>query len=102
MTATCRAIPPPSWLTTRSTRGCTCDRAAGSSADRDRVLRPGAAAGAGDAVLERGDAAGRRERGDRMKITVRGIPAPQGSKRHVGGGRMIEMSKAVGPWREAV
>jgi crossover junction endodeoxyribonuclease RusA len=37
-----------------------------------------------------------------MLITVRGIPAPQGSKRHVGGGRMIEQSKAVGPWREAV
>jgi crossover junction endodeoxyribonuclease RusA len=37
-----------------------------------------------------------------MLITVRGIPAPQGSKRHVGGGRMIEQSKAVGPWREAI
>lgn len=37
-----------------------------------------------------------------MIITVNGIPAPQGSKRHVGGGRMVEMSKAVGPWREAV
>src|SRR5258708_32471204 len=24
------------------------------------------------------------------------------SKRHVGGGRMVEMSRAVGPWREAV
>lgn len=35
-------------------------------------------------------------------IQVRGIPAPQGSKRHVGGGRMVESSKAVGPWREAV
>jgi Holliday junction resolvase RusA-like endonuclease len=35
-------------------------------------------------------------------ITVRGLPAAQGSKRHVGGGRMIESSKAVGPWREAV
>jgi crossover junction endodeoxyribonuclease RusA len=35
-------------------------------------------------------------------IDVRGLPAPQGSKRHVGGGRMVEMSKAVGPWREAV
>jgi crossover junction endodeoxyribonuclease RusA len=35
-------------------------------------------------------------------IIVRGIPAPQGSKRHVGGGRMVEQSKAVGPWREAV
>jgi len=39
-----------------------------------------------------------------MKITfeVFGLPAPQGSKRHVGGGRMIESSKAVKPWREAV
>ncbi len=38
----------------------------------------------------------------RVTITVRGVPAPQGSKRHVGNGRMVEMSKAVGPWREAV
>jgi Holliday junction resolvase RusA-like endonuclease len=37
-----------------------------------------------------------------IEISVRGIPAPQGSKRHVGNGRMIESSKAVGPWREAV
>ena len=37
-----------------------------------------------------------------MIIIVRGTPAPQGSKRHVGGGRMVEQSKAVGPWREAV
>jgi crossover junction endodeoxyribonuclease RusA len=29
-------------------------------------------------------------------------PAPQGSKRHVGNGRMIEASKKVGPWRAAV
>jgi crossover junction endodeoxyribonuclease RusA len=36
------------------------------------------------------------------EIWVAGIPAPQGSKRHVGNGRMIESSKAVGPWREAV
>ena len=35
-------------------------------------------------------------------IEVRGTPAPQGSKRHIGNGRMIEMSKAVGPRREAV
>ena len=33
---------------------------------------------------------------------VPGIAAPQGSKRHVGGGRMVESSKAVGPWRERV
>jgi len=37
-----------------------------------------------------------------VHIRVNGRPAPQGSKRHVGNGRMIEMSKAVGPWREAV
>jgi crossover junction endodeoxyribonuclease RusA len=37
-----------------------------------------------------------------VKIEVRGIPAPQGSKRHVGRGIMVESSKAVGPWREAV
>lgn len=33
---------------------------------------------------------------------VSGSPAPQGSKRHVGHGFMVESSKAVGPWREAV
>lgn len=33
---------------------------------------------------------------------VPGAPAPQGSKRHVGNGRMIESSKTVGPWRERV
>ena len=37
-----------------------------------------------------------------IRIRVNGTPAPQGSKRHVGNGRMVEMSKAVGPWREAV
>ena len=37
-----------------------------------------------------------------MIIRVNGIPAPQGSKRHVGGGRMVESSAAVGPWREAI
>ena len=35
-------------------------------------------------------------------IEVRGLPAAQGSKRHVGRGIMVESSKAVGPWREAV
>lgn len=35
-------------------------------------------------------------------ICVVGRPAAQGSKRHVGGGRMIEQSKHVAPWREAV
>lgn len=37
-----------------------------------------------------------------LEITVYGRPAPQGSKRHVGGGRMIEMSPHVKAWREAV
>ena len=36
------------------------------------------------------------------RIIVYGLPAPQGSKRHVGGGVMIESSKKVKPWREAV
>lgn len=37
-----------------------------------------------------------------MEFFVAGIPQPQGSKRHVGKGRMIEMSKGLGPWREAI
>lgn len=37
-----------------------------------------------------------------LVITVHGTPAPQGSKRHVGGGRMVESSAKVKPWREAV
>lgn len=31
-----------------------------------------------------------------------GIPAPQGSKRYVGMGRMIESCKALKPWREQI
>ena len=31
-----------------------------------------------------------------------GTPAPQGSKRHVGGGRLIESSAKVKPWRETI
>jgi crossover junction endodeoxyribonuclease RusA len=34
-------------------------------------------------------------------ITVDGRPAPQGSKRLIGG-RLVESSKAVRPWRDAV
>jgi crossover junction endodeoxyribonuclease RusA len=37
-----------------------------------------------------------------IRFTVPGKPAPQGSKRHVGNGRMVESSKDVGPWRERV
>ncbi len=37
-----------------------------------------------------------------IRIRVIGTPAPQGSKRHVGKGIMVESSKKVRPWREAV
>lgn len=37
-----------------------------------------------------------------LDIFVAGRPAPQGSKRHVGNGIMVESSKAVAPWRTTV
>lgn len=37
-----------------------------------------------------------------VKFFVPGKPAPQGSKRHVGHGIMVESSREVGPWRERV
>lgn len=37
-----------------------------------------------------------------LKFFVAGRPAPQGSKRHVGNGIMVESSKAVAPWRTTV
>ncbi|MEU1815208.1 RusA family crossover junction endodeoxyribonuclease [Streptomyces roseifaciens] len=37
-----------------------------------------------------------------LSVTVYGLPGPQGSKRHVGNGRMLESSRYVKPWREAV
>ena len=37
-----------------------------------------------------------------VSFTVHGLPAPQGSKRHVGRGVMVESSKRVKPWRGAV
>lgn len=39
---------------------------------------------------------------DSVTFAVHGIPAPQGSKRHVGRGVMIESSKKVKPWRQDV
>lgn len=36
------------------------------------------------------------------RMRVYGTPAPQGSKRHVGGGRLVEASRKVMPWREAI
>jgi crossover junction endodeoxyribonuclease RusA len=37
-----------------------------------------------------------------LQVRVSGIPAPQGSKRHVGNGVMIESSENVAPWRVSV
>lgn len=37
-----------------------------------------------------------------LSVFVPGHPAPQGSKRHVGGGVMVESSKKVKPWRSDV
>lgn len=37
-----------------------------------------------------------------LTLTVYGLPAPQGSKRHVGNGVLVESSKRVKPWREDV
>jgi crossover junction endodeoxyribonuclease RusA len=39
---------------------------------------------------------------ERFSVFVAGHPAPQGSKRHVGNGVMIESSKQVKPWRSDV
>lgn len=38
----------------------------------------------------------------KLATFVAGQPAPQGSKRHVGHGVMVESSKAVKPWRESI
>jgi len=37
-----------------------------------------------------------------ITITVHGLPAPQGSKKHLGNGVMVESSKKVKPWRQDV
>lgn len=37
-----------------------------------------------------------------IEIIAYGIPAPQGSKRHVGRGIMVESSKKLRPWRQDV
>jgi crossover junction endodeoxyribonuclease RusA len=37
-----------------------------------------------------------------VEFFVPGKPAPQGSKRHVGRGILVESSRAVGPWRERI
>lgn len=37
-----------------------------------------------------------------LELFVPGQPAPQGSKRHVGHGVLVESSRAVAPWRTTV
>lgn len=37
-----------------------------------------------------------------LSVWVAGRPAAQGSKKHIGGGRMVEQSKYVKPWREQI
>lgn len=37
-----------------------------------------------------------------LDLFIPGRPAPQGSKRHVGNGVMVESSKALAPWRTTV
>lgn len=39
---------------------------------------------------------------ERLELFIDGHPAPQGSKKHVGGGRMIEMSKKLPAWRASI
>ena len=39
---------------------------------------------------------------DSLAFAVQGVPIAQGSKRHVGRGRMIESSKKLRPWRALV
>jgi Holliday junction resolvase RusA-like endonuclease len=37
-----------------------------------------------------------------LTVAVYGLPAPQGSKKHLGNGVMVESSKHVKPWRQDV
>lgn len=70
----------------------------------DDAARDGLSATLGDEQAPAG-IPGRPERENPtqpVQFFVTGTPAPQGSKRHVGGGRMVESSKKVGPWRAAV
>lgn len=39
---------------------------------------------------------------DTLAVFVPGRPVPQGSKRHVGNGVMIESAKDLKPWRESI
>lgn len=47
----------------------------------------------------RRESAGAELHGRMTQVFIPGRPAPQGSKRHLGNGIMVESSKAVKPWR---
>ena len=59
---------------------------------RDGARRPGAG----------GRATSRWPMHEPVQFFVRGTPRAQGSKRHVGHGIMVEMSKDLAPWRQAI
>ncbi len=80
------ASQPPAARTPRAEAGNEVDGTAWRGAE------PSTSKASGPAMLGAGP----------LVITVIGRPAPQGSKRHVGRGVMVESSKRLKPWREAV
>ncbi len=70
---------------------------------RSHVEQDGtSASGVAEGVPERGEDF-EAARGPRsLRVVAHGSPAAQGSKKHVGNGRMVEMSKKLPGWRAAV
>jgi Holliday junction resolvase RusA-like endonuclease len=66
------------------------------------LCAPATTPGPGAAEDGRGGYGAPAAAGQPLVIVVYGEPAPQGSKRHVGNGVMIESSKKVKPWRQDV
>src|SRR5690606_36155780 len=65
----------------------------------DRHHRSRSAGGARPAASVLRGADAMRSQAVRLDFFVPGDPAPQGSKRYLGDGRMVESSKRVAPWR---
>ena len=73
--------------------------------DAEHAERPpegaaGRVEGAGNGVISAGGLQGRSEAA--LRFDVPGVPRPQGSKRHVGNGVMVESCKELKGWRQAV
>lgn len=73
--------------------------------DAEHAERPAGGAagrvkGAGNGVISAGGLQGRSEAV--LRFDVPGVPRPQGSKRHVGNGVMVESCKELKGWRQAV